>query len=98
MIAKRISTMPTLQYIYNIQYIAGLGINPVRVYRSAYHGYLVKITLQTGFELSCSWAVLSYYGPTPNKSKKFDFYEKSSNWPRGIGSQRCSTAKAVSSK
>jgi hypothetical protein len=48
--------------------IAGYRKTPVLDTRTAYHGYFEFLRLETGFELSSSWAALPGYGPNLNRN------------------------------
>jgi hypothetical protein len=76
--------------------MAGLGNDPVQVYRTGRANHWEFLRLWTGFELPSSWANPPGYGPNLNpESKWFRFYEVVRFWPRGTGSQRHSTAKIL---
>jgi hypothetical protein len=51
-----------------IAIIAGLAINPVRVYWTLRDLHWEFLRLWTGFELSSSWLGVSCYGSTTNRS------------------------------
>jgi hypothetical protein len=48
--------------------IAGLAINPVRVFRTSLLLYVEFLRLWTSFELSSSWRRLPCYGASTNRS------------------------------
>ena len=54
--------------MYNFVNIAGLAINPVRVYWTLRAHHWEFLRLWTGFELSSSWRRLPCYGASTNRS------------------------------
>jgi hypothetical protein len=48
--------------------MAGLGDNPVQVFRTECANHWEFLRLWTGFELSSSWANLPGYGPNLNRN------------------------------
>ena len=63
--------------------MAGLGNNPVQVYRTGLLLHWVKFTFETGFELPSSWVNLPCYGSNLNRNI-LDFMR----WPQiDLGAQ-----------
>jgi hypothetical protein len=77
-------------------YMAGLGNDPVQVYRALRVLHWEFLRLRAGFELFSSWTNLPGYGPNLNRNILDFMSEAASNWPRSTGSQRHPTAKIIS--